>query len=247
MVRILLVALLILSAAGIQIPFSTAQTPAVSQREAAQSAGLCVATRRFLETAGIGEPLQEVMSQLRGADADAKLIVVTLASFGLCQYTFYSASLNKVFTLADAQGGFQELGRGAPNTAWQGSELPPAFLDLPAAIAAAKREGMSLPLRSAILRDVIPNGKSPFAAWILTPASTSGAHAWTHYVIAYDPGYAPQVEDLRNLTKEHDVQHARIVDPFRTGKIGNECVVLRFDPTTPQTEVLSHQSCKPGS
>jgi hypothetical protein len=219
------------------------QSAPSAERQAAQSTGLCAATGRFLETAGIGDALQQAVMRFPAADADAELIIVTLANFGLCQYTFYSPSQNSTFTYADAEGGMHELGRGTPKT--PAKPLPPLFLDLPAALAAALQKEMSLPLKSAVLRAAQPTGKSPVAVWVLTPSTAADGHVPTYYVAASDSGHALQVDDIRDVASDYDAQQSHIVDPFHGKQSAKlDCLLMRFNPAVQHSKVLSHQSCQ---
>jgi hypothetical protein len=211
-----------------------------------QSAGLCAGSGRAVEKAGIAEPLQLAAKQIMPSESDARLTVVTLASFGLCQYTFYSSAQNKSFTFADTQGALHKLGSGAPKTAPRA--LPEAFLDLPEAIVAAQQQGLTLPLKSAILRVAGPQGKVAIAVWVLTPVNNSGV---SYFVAAADAGHALQATDISDIPS--DAQSRHIVDPFHsvdaarnaagdsTSKL--DCLVVHSQRGTQQLRIYSHRPC----
>lgn len=215
-----------------------------------QGAGLCSGSGRAVEKAGIAGILQLAAKQIMPAESDARLIVVTLASFGLCQYTFYSAAQNKSFTFADTQGALHELGSGTPKTAPR--VLPEAFLDLPEAIVAAQQQGLTLPLKSAILRAAGPQGKTAIAVWVLTPVNQQGDPAASYFVVASDAGHALQVSDISDIASWAQSRH--ILDPFYSveaaknaagdskSKLG--CLVVHSQSGTQQLVIYSQRPCR---
>jgi hypothetical protein len=227
--------------------FFAAQIVSAQSEPRALRTGLCAGSGRGVEKAGIAEPLELAAKQIMPAESDARLTVVTLASFGLCQYTFFSAVQNKSFTFADTQGALHELGSGTPKIAPRA--LPEAFLDLPEAIRAAQQQGMSLPLKSAILRAAGPQGSITIAVWVLTPST--GTSAANYFVAASDLGHALQVSDISDITG--DAQSRQIVDPFHSVQAAKnapghstpklDCVVVHSQRGTQQVMIYSHRPC----
>jgi hypothetical protein len=228
-----------------------AQIALAQSRPPAQSPGLCAGSGRAVEKTGIGEPLQLAAKQIMPAESDARLTVVTLASFGLCQYTFYSATQNKSFTFADTQGALHELGSGTPKAVPRA--LPEAFLDLPEAIMAGQQQGLTLPLKSAILRAAGPQGKAAIAIWVLTPANNSSGQAARYFVAASDAGHGLQDSDISDVASEAQARQI-IVDPFHSieaAKNGagdstskRDCLVLHSQRGTQQVMIYSHRPCR---
>lgn len=87
-------------------------------------------------------------------------------------------------------------------------------MDLPAAIAAAEKQGMQLPLKKAMLEMAQLRGKAAVAAWTLTPESDPGGRVVGYFVAAADAGRPLALADVSDFAQDYNVRWQRSVDEF---------------------------------
>jgi hypothetical protein len=96
---------------------------------------------------------------------------------------------------------------------WGGVSLPPVFVDLPAALRIARKNGMKGPLGNASLRIYSPGGAPPVLAWMVQSSSAglgrtvNGAtgeiidYDVTGYIAAYNAQWERAAKGLRALMR----------------------------------------------
>ena len=172
---------------------------------------LCPGTGRSLEKDGILGALQQATKQMP-AGAKPKLSMVMLTSQGVCQYTFVLGS-GQAMTFADVPGGLRSMG-SRPAMGATKVVLPDAFTDLPTAIAAAQKQGMQLPLKSAMLVMEQPRGKPPLAVWTLQPKVDRSGRVESYFLAAADGGRPLTLNDVSDVAKDYNAQWQHIIDQF---------------------------------
>jgi hypothetical protein len=177
----------------------------------AGAAGLCPGTGRSLEKNGIVGALQQALKQMP-AGSSPSLSMVMLTSQGVCQYTFVLAS-GQTTTFADIPGGLRAMGSGMATGATK-VPLPNAFTDLPSAIAAAQQQGLTLPLKGAMLVMEAPRGKPPMAVWTLQPKIDRSGRVESYFVAAADGGRPLALNDISDVAKDYNAQWQKIIDQF---------------------------------
>ena len=142
-----------------------------------------------------------------------------LATAGVCQYTFLLAS-GEQMTFADVPGGLKATTTRPGKLAFPA--LPDGLMDLPAAIAAAEKQGMRLPLKKAMLEMAQPRGKASVAVWTLTPESDPGGRVVGYFVAAADAGRPLALADVSDFTQDYNVRWQRIVDEFHAANAAKD-------------------------
>jgi hypothetical protein len=155
--------------------------------------------------------LQRAIQQMP-ASGKPQLSNVMLMTQGFCQYTLVLAS-GQAVTFADVPGGLRSMG-SRPAIGATKVVLPSAFSDLPAAIAAAQKQGMQLPLKSAMLAMAQPSGKPPIAVWTLQPQHDPSGRVESYFVAAADVGRPLTLNDVSNVAGNYNAQWKKIVDQF---------------------------------
>jgi len=132
---------------------------------------------------------------------DAQLAMVSTSVSSPTEYVFFSPSKHMHLVVLDVHGVYQvsALSLGALDL-----PLPPRFVDLPAAILAARRQGLRGDVKSAVLIASGPKGKAAIAAWTITPA-TQTTRALSYFVSATD-GRALGLMDISDGIGGNDEQ-----------------------------------------
>jgi hypothetical protein len=201
--------------AGAPAPVPSAAPPAgmalPGNAAMAGAAGLCPGTGRSLEKNGILSVLQQASKQMP-AGSSPSLSMVMLTSPGICQYSFVLAS-GQTTTFADIPGGLRAMGSGMATGATK-VPLPNAFTDLPSAIAAAQQQGLTLPLKGAMLVMEAPRGKPPMAVWTLQPKINHSGRVESYFVAAADGGRPLALNDISDVARDYNAQWQKIIDQF---------------------------------
>jgi hypothetical protein len=190
---------------------SAAITPMPGNVGMAGGTGLCPGTDRSLEKDGVFGPLEQATKQMP-AGAKPKLSRVMLMTQGVCQYTFVLDS-GQAITFADIPGGLRSMG-SRPATGATKVVLPDAFTDLPAAITAAQKQGMQLPLKAAMLAMEQPRGKPPIAVWTLQPKVDRVGRVESYFVAAVDSGRPLALDDISDVARDYNAQWQHVIDQF---------------------------------
>lgn len=174
---------------------------------------LCPGSNAAPEKNGILGALQQVGKLVPAASAGAKLGTVDLEAQGLCQYWLYQPEKRQKLIFIDVQGKIQ-ITPAMPMTGADGDPLPGAFVDLPEAITAARKQGMLLPLDSARLRMAQPRGKPAVAVWTLSPKNDPQGRVLSYFISAADAGRTLTVSDVTDYFSDYNVQARRIANLF---------------------------------
>ncbi len=196
---------------------------------------LCVGSSLAPEKNGVLRALQQIGKLLPAANSDARLVSIDLMAQGVCQYELISPGRRQRLIFVDAQGTIKL----ANTLAAAGSEhpLPGAFVDLPAATAAAERQGMRLPLDSARLRMAQPRGKPAIAVWTLSPRNDPQGRVLSYFISAADAGHPLAVSDVTDYISDYNAQARRTIDLFRPTAAGQP------GSSQPAKSPILHQPC----
>src|SRR5262249_50856441 len=94
--------------------------------------------------------------------------------------------------------------------------LPEGFVDLPAAISVAQKQGIPMPLDSAKLMMAHPRGKPVVAVWILTPRRGAAGRVLSYFVAAADARRPLKLSDVTDYFNDYNEQWRYIADVFHS-------------------------------
>ena len=204
--------------------------------------GLCPRFGGSLEKIGLVPALQRIQQVIPSRYADAKLSEIRLDRQSVCAAEFYSVSRRqRVIVTMEAS---LQWSTAEPETSQR--VLPDGFLDLPAAIDAALKQGMRVPLESARLSMEQPRGKPAVAVWTLSPRDDPQGRVLPYFVAAADAGRPLSLSDVTDYARDYNSQWRYIADLFHASTqpaqptqgpmpvLGEPCVRYSFNGAYPQ-------------
>jgi hypothetical protein len=186
--------------------------------------GLCPGSGEDVESKGILDLMTKSLRAILPVP-NATISLVMLNSFGVCEVQLFSPSTHMLYTVALAPTGARLMAR---IPAAYVAVLPHAVIDLPGAIAAAQRQGLQLPLKSALLRVAHPRGRAAIAFWSLEPQRPSGGRIENYLVAANDPGRLLTASDVSDVENDYNAQWSRIVNEFQSAQQAGEPAPARI-------------------
>lgn len=177
--------------------------------------GLCPGSHAAPEMNSALGALEQVGKLIPAGNAAVQLGMVDLEAQGVCQYWIYLPEKRQKLIFADVQGTIR-LTATVPMSSSELRPLPDGFLDLPAAIEAARKQGMLLPLDSAKLMMAQPRGKPAVAVWTLTPRRDPAGRVLSYFISAADAGRPLALSDVTDYFRDYNQQWRHIVDMFHS-------------------------------